>query len=247
MKMIKEDFDMELAPIVLFVYNRPWHTEKTIEALKSNNFAKDSVLFIYCDGLKKFEDLENVLAVRNYVKTIRGFKKVEIFERDKNYGLALSIKKGVSEIVNRYQKVIVLEDDIVTSPYFLEFMNRALHTYENIDAVMEISGYNYPINTNEIPDAFFSSMAACWGWGTWSSSWNKYSEDFKVLEKLIKDRGKSKFIVSNRFHYWRQFVLNKKEKLSTWFIFWYASIYVNKGLCLYPKYTYVNNIGLDGS
>ncbi len=111
------------APIVLFTYNRPWHTRQTVEALKKNEFSQESELFIFSDGWKSDEDKPKVLEVRKYLKSIDGFKKINIIERDRNWGLANNIIDGVTKIVNEYGKVIVLEDDLITSPYFLKFMN----------------------------------------------------------------------------------------------------------------------------
>ncbi len=117
---------MSLSPIVLFVYNRPWHTQKTIEALQKNELASESELFIYSDAAKNETAIHAVEKVRNYIKKTTGFKKITIIERDKNWGLANSIIDGVTTIVNQYEKIIVLEDDLLTSPYFLRFMNEAL-------------------------------------------------------------------------------------------------------------------------
>ena len=173
---------MNLAPIVLFVYNRPWHTKQTIEALQKNELAKDSELFIYSDAPKNKEAEKQVKEVRDYIKTISGFKKVTIIEREKNYGLAKNIIEGVTEIVNKYGKVIVLEDDLITSPYFLRFMNEALNFYENEEKVWHISGWNYPIDTNGLGDAFLWRLMNCWGWATWANRWKYYEKD---VDKLI--------------------------------------------------------------
>lgn len=238
---------MILAPIVLFVYNRLSHTVKTVEALKQNHLAERSYLYIFSDAANDELNEDSVQSVRNYIRTISGFKKVTIVENDINFGLAKNIKIGINSICSKYKTVIVLEDDIVTSPYFLDFMNTSLNKYIDNDRVMQISGYNYPIDTTGINQTFFSSMAACWGWATWWRSWKLYSEDIPLLQESIYKLGKEKFIVSNKFSYWTQFELNRKGNLKTWFIFWYATIFINNGLCLYPKDTLVNNIGLDGT
>lgn len=140
---------MKISPIVLFVYNRPWHTKQTIESLKSNELAQESELFIYSDAAKDNDEIENVNEVRKYIETLDGFKKVTIIKREQNWGLADSIIDGVTKIVNEYGKIIVLEDDLVTSPYFLKFMNEALDFYENEEKVWHISGWNYPINNSK--------------------------------------------------------------------------------------------------
>src|SRR3989339_698479 len=139
-----------LSPIVLFVYNRLEHTRKTIEALQKNELAKDSELFLYSDGPKNEENIKKVNEVRKYINSIDGFKKVKIVEREINFGLARSIIAGVTDIVNKYGKIIVLEDDIVTSPYFLTFMNDALCLYENEEKVMHISGYFFPVENKNL-------------------------------------------------------------------------------------------------
>jgi len=143
---------MKLSPIVLFVYNRPEHTKKTIEALQKNELAKDSELFIYYDGPKNEDIKEKVNEVREYIKGIQGFKKITIIERDKNFGLANNMIQGVSEIFNTFEKVIVLEDDLVTSKYFLKFMNSTLEFYNGIDKIFVVSGYSHNV---KIPKKYF--------------------------------------------------------------------------------------------
>ena len=134
-----------LAPIVLFVYNRPWHTRQTVEALQQNELANESELFIFSDEAKDEMATKHVNDIRDYIRTIDGFKNIEIIERDKNFGLAKSIISGVTEIINQYGTVIVLEDDLVTSPYFLQYMNDALVFYEKEDRVVSVMGYCSPV------------------------------------------------------------------------------------------------------
>src|SRR5689334_19947926 len=117
---------MNLAPITLFVYNRPEHTRRTVEALLKNELAAESDLFIFSDAPKKPESDESVRMVRDYIHAITGFKSVTIIERDRNWGLADSIIDGVTSVVNQYGRIIVLEDDLVVSAHFLEYMNTAL-------------------------------------------------------------------------------------------------------------------------
>jgi len=237
----------DLAPIVLFVYNRPWHTKQTVEALQKNELAKESELFIYSDAPKNEQAKERVREVREYIKNIGGFKKVTIIEREKNWGLADSIIDGVGKTVNKYGKVILLEDDLVTSPYFLKFMNDALEFYKDKERVWHISGWNYPIDTEGLEDVFLWRVMNCWGWATWSDRW-KYFE--KNIDKTIKEFSQSdikKFNLDGSENFWVQVVANKKKKINTWAIFWYATIFKKNGLCLNPSQTYVKNIGLDGS
>ncbi|SFV56600.1 sugar transferase [hydrothermal vent metagenome] len=236
----------DLAPIVLFVYNRLHHTKETIEALQKNELAQDSRLFIYSDAPKDSETQKRVDEVRQYLETIDGFKSVTIIRQETNMGLAKSIIDGVTEVVNRYGKIIVLEDDIVTSPYFLRFMNDALELYEEIDRVMHISSYIYPIKNSGIKDTFFIKPASCWGWATWSRAWRYYKKDADFyIDKFDKDAIRD-FNLNNSYNYFNQITLNKNREIDTWAIFWYATIYLQDGLSLHPKESFTHNIGHDG-
>ena len=169
---------MSLAPIVLFAYNRLEHLKKTINALQKNILALDSELYIFSDGAKNEETLQQINKVREYIKTITGFKSITIIERKENLGLANSIISGVTEIVNKYGKIIVLEDDMVTSRHFLKYMNDALDYYENENRVIGIHGYIYPVK-KELPNTFFIKGADCWGWATWKRGWDLFEHDGK--------------------------------------------------------------------
>jgi len=236
-----------LAPIVLFVYNRSDHTRQTIEALQQNELAKESELFIYSDAAKDENAVQSVKEVRKYIKKVDGFKKVIIIEREKNWGLANSIIDGVTKIVNEYGKIIVLEDDLVTSPYFLKFMNEALEFYKDEKKVWHISGWNYPIEVDGKEDIFFWRVMNCWGWATWADRWQYFEKD---IEKLIRTFSKDdikRFNLDGYENFWSQIIANKEARINTWAIFWYATIFQNNGFCLNPSQTFVENIGHDGS
>ena len=178
---------MTQAPIILFVYNRHEHTKKTIETLQLNHLASENNLYIFFDGYKNENDRIKVEIVRSYVKSISGFKSITIVERKKNLGLAESVITGVNEIINRYGKAIVLEDDLITSPYFLKYMNDALDLYENIDEVVSIHGYIYPVK-KELPETFFIRGADCWGWATWKRGWDIFEYDGKKLLSILNEK-----------------------------------------------------------
>ncbi|TXB63796.1 glycosyltransferase [Phaeodactylibacter luteus] len=240
---------MELAPIVLFVYNRPWHTQQTVEALQKNDLADQSELFIFADGPKIPSD-SKVQAVKDYIKTINGFKKVIIVEREKNWGLADNIVDGVTTIVNKYGRVIVLEDDIVTSPGFLKYMNEALNIYEQEDRVMHISGYWFPVKGwKQLPETFFYNVTSCWGWATWKEAWAKLELDAKYLKsQIVQDPLKVKeFTIEDSGDFMHQLDMNISGSKKTWAVKWYASMFLNNGFALHPRQSLVNNIGHDGS
>jgi len=236
-----------LAPIVLFVYNRLDHTKQTIESLQQNELAKQSKIFIYSDAPKNKKNIESVKKVREYIQSVDGFKEINIIEQEINFGLAQSIISGVTDIVNRYGKVIVMEDDLVTSPYFLKFMNDALDKYQYEKKIWHISGWNYPTLFNTNQDIYLYSIMDCWGWATWSDRWKYFKKDTdKLLEEFSKEDIK-RFNLDGYTNLWRQIKLNKSGYIDTWAIYWYATIFRHNGLCLNPVKSYVQNIGHDGS
>ena len=239
---------MNLAPIALFTYNRPWHTQQTVEALQKNKLASESELFIYSDEAKNDDARVSVDEVRKYIDNITGFKKITVIKRDKNWGLANSIKDGVTKIVNEYGRIIVLEDDLVTSSYFLKFMNEALEFYKDEEKVMHISGFSFPIEKNKhMEDVFFIKPTSCWGWATWDQAWGDYNNNIDYYMGKFTNRMIYDFNLNNTNKYFDQIIQNKAKKINTWAIFWYASVYLKGGLSLHPKDSYVRNIGHDGS
>ncbi|OUR72764.1 sugar transferase [Methylophaga sp. 41_12_T18] len=237
----------KLAPIVLFVYNRPWHTQQTIEALAKNELAQDSELFIYSDAAKNELASQSVNEVRRYIKSINGFNKITIIERERNWGLASSIIDGVTTIINKYGKIIVLEDDLVTSPYFLNFMNDALEFYADKPKVWHVSGWNYPFPTDWLTNMFLWRLMNCWGWATWADRWQYYDKDIDgVISDFTKKETRA-FNLDGVENFFGQVIANKKGKINTWAIFWYATIFKQSGLCVNPTRTYVHNIGFDAS
>ena len=241
-------FIENLAPIVLFTYNRLEHTQKTIEALKQNVYAGDSELYIYSDGPKNEEAKESVAAVRSFLRQVDGFKQVHIIERDKNWGLAENIIDGVTSIVNKYGKIIVLEDDIVTSKYFLKYMNDALEVYKNEDRVMEINGYMPKIKKEGIPETFFLEYADCWGWATWARAWEYFRREPDAIRVSFTKDEIYKFNLNGADDgRWDQIVANCDGRLYTWAIFWDVAIFKNHGLSLMVRDSLVDNNGMDGS
>lgn len=245
----RKAFLENLAPIVLFTYNRLDHTKKTIEALQANVYAEYSRLYIYSDGPKNKDAEAKVQLVRNYLHTVIGFKEVNVIERDRNWGLADNIIDGVTKIVHEYGKIIVLEDDIVTSKYFLKYMNDALEIYKDEPKVMEVSGYMYPLRQDDdLPETWFvHRFADCWGWATWARSWQYFERN---PQKLIMEFSKEDIKVFNfdgKYDFWQQVVANAEGKLYTWAVFWQATVYKNDGYMLVPTKSMTQNIGFDDS
>lgn len=239
---------MILAPIVLFVYNRPEHTKLTVEALQKNTLAEQSDLIIYSDAPKKPEAEVTVLAVREYIRDIKGFKTVTVIEQKTNFGLAKSIIEGVTSVVNKYAKVIVLEDDLVTSPYFLDYMNKALDTYQVEPQVMQISGHMFDVDVGCAEDAFFLPFTTSWGWATWQDRWAKFDASASTYAKLKADKNLIKqFNLNSSYPYFEMLQSQLQGKIDSWAICWYLTVFMQKGLVLFPKITLVNNNGFDGT
>lgn len=240
-----------LSPIILFAYNRPGHTEQTVVALKKNELASESDLFIFSDG-PKIENDENVKKVREYIKTINGFKSVTIIEREKNFGLANSIISGVNEIIDKFGKVIVLEDDLVTSKYFLKFMNGALDFFKDRNDVFSISGYSYPAKIMRIPEnykheIYLSYRFGSWGWATCADRWDKVDwsvtdfEEFKHNKKLQKEFNRGGRDLSGML------ISQMHGDIDSWAIRFDYAHFKNNSFSVRPVKTLVANIGMDGS
>jgi hypothetical protein len=236
-----------LSPVVLFVYNRPWHTRQTIGALQKNDLAAESELTIFSDGPKNEEARLKVEEVRQYLRTITGFKRIQIHERKENQGLANSIIDGVTQIINEYGRGIVLEDDLVTSPYFLKYMNDGLDFYEQDHRVISVLGYVYPVKFL-LPETFFIKGAYCWGWATWKRGWDLFEKDGEVLlKKLVDQKLTEAFDCHGTYPYSEMLKAQIIGKNDSWGVRWYASAFLNNKLTLFPGNSLVSNIGNEGS
>ena len=243
-----------LAPIALFVYNRPDHTRRTLKFLQQNLLADESRLFVFSDAAARPADQDKVSEVRDLLTVLSGFKNVEIIERKSNLGLAQSIIDGVSRLVTEYGKVIVFEDDLVSSPYTLRYFNDALTRYQDEEEVMHIGAYMYPIqnlakagNPKCLPETFFYRAATSWGWATWQRAWNNFEPDIDLLMSRFDSRMINDFSIDGYMNFWKQMNEFKTGKNNSWAIRWYASIFLRKGLTLNPSVSMINNIGHDGT
>lgn len=242
---------MSLAPIALFVYNRPDHTRQTLQALVRNKLAEQSKLYIFADGLKKAATESQTEAWQEVQKLIRSEKwclEVEIIEATENKGLALSITDGVGKLLDRYGKVIVLEDDLITSIGFLEYMNKALDLYQNSSKVFAVSGYTYPANFEQIKEeTFFLPWVCSWGWATWADKWKVYEKNTEILLQKFDTK---ELIDRFNFRYYYSYEILQAQaagKVNSWAVHFHASVFFAGGLSLFPKKSLIQNIGFDGS
>ncbi len=243
---------MTLAPIALFVYNRPTHTEQTLEALFKNIFAKESTLYIFCDGPKAgatIEDLDMISRTRAIIKSKQWCKDVIVKEYSTNQGLANSIISGVTEVLNAFDSIIVLEDDILAGPGFLKYMNDALNVYKEEEKVGCIHAWNYDLDmADEKASTFFLKGADCWGWATWKRGWEHFNADGSFLLKHIKKKNlEYEFNRRGTYDYLNMLKNQINGKNDSWAIRWHASLFIHNMFCLQPVKPIVRNIGLDNS
>ncbi len=237
---------META-IALFTYDRIVHTQRTVAALKRNLGSDSFDLIIYSDAARSEENAGKVAAVRNYLKSIDGFKSVKINNRASNYGLAKSIVEGVTEVLKKYDQIIVLEDDMETSKYFLVYMTEALEKFVDDERVISVHGYTYPVK-EALPDAFFLRGADCWGWATWQRGWKLFNSNGRELLNEITRKGLTKeFDFNGTYKYSEMLKSQIDGKNNSWAILWYASAFVENKLTLYPGKSLVQNIGHDNT
>lgn len=238
---------MTCAPILLFVYNRPEHTRRCIESLTRNALAANSTLYIYADGAKDTTQQSAVDEVRSYLRTISGFKTVNLIERKENWGLARNIIDGVTTQVNRYGKVIVLEDDLVVAPYFLQFMNDALETYKDEPKVGHIQACDFTQDPS-LPDTFLIKWTGSWGWATWERAWKHFNPDGKaLLEELEQRKLTYTFDFNGKYGFTRMLRRQIEGKNNSWAIRWNASLFLKDILSLNVGRSLVQNEGFDGS
>lgn len=239
---IHEDKEKNLSPIALFVYNRLDNTQTTIEYLKHNTLAAQSILYIFSDGGKDEESWKKVQEVRDFLHTISGFKEVHIIERPENYYLERNVIEGIDYVLERHDTIIVLEDDICTSPSFLTYMNDALTKYANHSQVMHIAGFTN-LDIPEEGDTYFTPHMTGWGWATWKDCWKHFihysSKEEALAELSIKDIQEIEY--NGNFPCLKS--LNRNP--IPWDICWEIAIYRQKGLCLHPSHTLVKNIGIS--
>ena len=235
------------APIALFAYNRPKHLEQVINALLKNKESRSSDLVVYSDAPRTIEDGTRVAEVRRLLDALDGFRSIRIIKREVNHGLAKSIIGGVSDTLKDYDGVIVLEDDVVPSPHFLDYMNEALRLYKNEETVGCIHAYSYPC-PKPLPKTFFLKGADCWGWGTWKNSWNLFEKNGQVLlDKILDSNLSHQFDLEGAVPYTQMLRNQIHGKNDSWAIRWHASMFLANKLCLHPGKSLVKNIGLDAT
>jgi hypothetical protein len=235
------------APVALFVYSRLDHTHRTAAALQRNLLAAETDLIIFSDAARKTEVEADVQAVRDYIRTIDGFRSVTLVERERNFGLAASIRDGVTRICTEHGRVIVLEDDLVTAPHFLTYMNDALEFYENDERVIAVHGYMYPVDMT-LPETFFLRDPGCWGWATWKRGWSLFDANGASHLAAVRQQGReTEFNLDGSYDYIGMLEGQIAGRNQSWAVLWYATAFLEGKLTLHPGRSLVTNVGFDGS
>ena len=238
---------MQLAPIVLFTFNRLEHTKKTIEYLRKNALANESDLYIFSDGPRNSNEAKKVEKVREFLESVDGFKSVNIIKEESNKGLAKSVIGGVTDIISRYKKVIVLEDDLVTSPNFIAYMNDALDLYKERKDIWSIAGYSPNINIPNQYDkeVYLVGRASSWGWATWEDRWILNDWDIKDYNSFKNNRQEKKSFNTRGTDMAPMLEDQMKGRIDSWAVRWVYNQFKNNMLSVYPTKSLVRNVGND--
>lgn len=242
-----------LSPVIVFAYNRLEHLCQTIAALQKNELAMESTVYIFCDGPKENstpEQISQVHSVQEYADSVKEFGKVIVEKAKVNKGLANSVIYGVTKVIKEYGKAIIVEDDILTHPYFLRFMNQALDFYTEEKNIFTIGAFteNIKIPDDYAYDVFVVPRVESWGWATWADRWLSAQWDISTYPALRnKDRADIMRLCKGGDDFWPMLQNQALGKVDSWAVRWQYNMSRAGKLCLRPSYTLVRNIGLDGT
>ena len=242
----------QLAPVALFVYNRPQHTDITLEALAKSTLAAETPLYIFSDAAKSTIDEEKVAEVRSRIQAVKGFLTINIIERERNLGLANSIISGATTLLKKYGRVIVLEDDLVVSPFFLKFMNDSLDFYARNKKVQYISGFSFARDFMKFErtsgnGVYFHYRPMSWSWATWHDRWQDVDWDISDYETFLTDHARQKRFERGGKDLTAMLAAQIAGRIDSWYIRWCYDCSKKGSLNVYPKFSFINNIGHDGT
>jgi hypothetical protein len=236
----------EYAPIVLFTFKRLDTLKLTVEALQKNYLAKKSDLIIFSDASNDESDFKAVENVRNYLKTIKGFNSINIFEAKENKGLANSIISGVTLVFETHESLIVLEDDLITTPNFLVFMNQAINEYKSKKKVFSICGYSFDLDVPDYQlDSYFLNRCWPWSWATWKDRWQEIDWEVKDYQEFLKNKSAQKKFAQCGSDVNAMLRKQMDGKLDSWAIRWTYHQYKVNGISLFPVQSKIKNEGFD--
>lgn len=240
---------LEPAPLILFAYNRPDHLRRTLDSLRQNPLAAQSRLYAFSDGPKTATDAAAVLEVREILRKTEGFAGVELEESPENQGLAQSVIRGVTRVLERHGRAVVLEDDLEFSTDFLAFMNAALDAYAHRPDVFSVSGYLYPIALppGYAHDVLLLPRASSWGWATWCDRWERTDWAVGDFSELQKNPAARQPLLRGGADLWPMLQKQQRGLISSWAVRWSLAHARHGAYGVYPRESKVRNTGADGS
>jgi hypothetical protein len=239
---------MASTPLAIFAYKRPEHLARTLSALEQCARLNECTLHLFCDGPKSDVDASAVAATRVVARAWASRMGAELIERDANLGLARSIVTSVNMLCNTYGRVIVLEDDLIVSPGFVDYMLQALDRYANCPQVYQVSGYMFPVRHTIQTDAFFLPLTTTWGWATWARAWQSFNWEVPgALKSLQNPRLRRRFDLDGSYPYAAMLEQRLAGQNDSWGILWWWAVFCAGGVVLHPHRSLVQNTGFDGS
>lgn len=241
---------MEYAPIVIFAFNRVDVIQTLVKTLQANPEAKDSDVYVFVDGARQSHEGEadKVKNVQEYVKSINGFKSLQYKFSDTNKKLAPSIIAGVSEVISKHGRCIVLEDDLILSNNFLAWMNQCLDKYYNNPEVFQISGFTPSVlkKGEDLGDVLFTGKAHSWGWATWKDRWEQVDWGMTYWDEFSRNKSMQKDFATIGNEMPGLLFAHKAGKKSTWWARFCYSQFVLGKFTAYPMRSKVINEGFTG-
>ena len=236
------------APIALFIYKRPEHTERMITSLQNCDGFAESQVYVFADGPKQARDLPGVLEARAVARRLLGDHSAYV-ERETNQGIEDSIISGVTQLCDQHGTVVVIEEDLVLSPHFLTFLNTGLRRYAGEPRVMQIGGYMFDVpQFRQRTEAIFLPMTSSLGWATWKRAWDQFDPAATGWRERLRDaHERNRFDLDGHFRYAKMLSHHMGSRAPAWDIRWYYTVFAKGGLSLYPPRTLVLHTGFDGS
>ena len=240
---------MKYPPICLFVYNRPRETAEVLTSLAQCRLAEEHELFIFSDAAKNEAAETDVAEVRRLIRQVVGFRSVQVVDAERNKGLARSIIEGVSAVIAEQGRVIVLEDDLVLSADFLQYMNDALEAYADDARIWSISGYSPAISlpADYGGDIYLTPRASSWGWATWADRWSVIDWEVRGYAEFSRDRQRVKQFDSGGNDMSRLLALQQRGRINSWAIRWCYAQFIQGAYTVYPRHSKVMNQGFGAN
>lgn len=244
--------DRNCAPAAVFVYKRKDYAEKTLAALRDNFLAEQTELYIFSDGARNEKDRQAVSQVQDFVREFAaqgGFRCVHVSLASGNQGLASSIIAGVTGLLEKFGRIIVLEDDLLTGRDYLTYMNDALDYYAQDRRIWSVSGYTPPLKGLETwkEDVYFFYRASSWGWATWKDRWDLTDWEMREYDRFVKDPALIAKLARGGSDMPGMLRQQMEGEIDSWAIRWCYAQSMADMLTVYPRVSRVRNMGNDGS